>query len=132
MQLARGGADFFVEQALDERMDVFIRGAGRGAVGEAFGDAVEAVEQLGFFFGRQHADTAEGVNPRLAGRDVLRPQPVIHRETAVQGVERFGGTERKAAAPHLIGRSRGLHSASAPTCGRRCASSPAAILIARP
>ena len=132
VELARRGADFFVEQALDERMDVLIGGAGRGAVGEPLGDAVEAVEQLGFLFSRQHADAAEGVNPRLAGGDVLRPEPVIHRETAVQGVERFGGPEREAATPHLVGGSRGLHSASAPTWGRRCASSPAAILIARP
>ena len=121
-------------------MDVFIGRTGGRAVGESLGDAVQAVEELGFFFGGQHAHAAEGVHPGLAGGDVLRPEAVIHRETAVQGVEGFRGTQREAPAPHLMRGGRGVggfgivrhHSASAPTWGRRCASSPAAILMARP
>ena len=46
MQLARGGADFVVQQALHERVDVFIGCTDRRAIGQFFGDAIEAVQQL--------------------------------------------------------------------------------------
>ena len=103
VELAGGGADFLVEQALDEGVHVLIRRAGGGTVGEPLGNAVEPVEQLGLFFRRQHPDAAQRVDPRFARRDILGPEAVIHREAAVQRVKRFSGTEREAAAPHLVG-----------------------------
>ena len=84
-------------------MHVLIRRAGGGTVGEPLGDAVEPVEQLGLFFRRQHPDAAQRVDPCFARRDILGPEPVIHRQAAVQGIERFSGPQREAAAPHLVG-----------------------------
>ena len=46
VQLARDGADFVVQQALHERVDVFIGCTDRRAIGQFFGDAIEAVQQL--------------------------------------------------------------------------------------
>ena len=109
MQVAGQGADFLVQQPLDERVHVLVGGARGGAVSQPLGDAVQPLEQLRFFRRRQHPRTAQGVNPGLARRDVLRPEPVVHRETAVQGVERLAGAEGEAPAPHLAdgGRGRG-------------------------
>src|SRR5258708_29929106 len=64
---------------------------------------------------------------------------MLDGETAIQRVERFGGAEREAPAPHLVrrfGRRTGVggrhQSAAAPMRRSRSASSPAAILVARP
>jgi hypothetical protein len=64
-------------------MHIFIWSADGGAVCELVGDAVEPFEQLHFFGGGQHAGAAQRVNPRLARGDILGPQTVIDRETAV-------------------------------------------------
>jgi hypothetical protein len=64
-------------------MNVVVRSAHSRPVRELVGDKVEALEELRFFAGAQHAGAAEGVHPRLAGENILRPEPVIDRETAV-------------------------------------------------
>jgi hypothetical protein len=86
VELAGGGADLLVEQPLDEGVHVLVGGAEGGAVGEALGRAVEADEDERFFLGAQHAGATEGVGPGAARRHVLRPQPVIGAERAVEGV----------------------------------------------
>src|SRR6185503_6206158 len=83
VELTGQGADFGVQQSLDERMHVFVRCADRGAVGQFVGDAVEAVEQLRFFAGAQNAGAAERVPPRLAREDILGPEAVIDGKGAV-------------------------------------------------
>ena len=83
MQLSRDRANLGVEQALDEGVHVFIGRADRGAVGEFVGDAIEAAEELRFFTGSHHAGVTEGVHPRLARGDILRPEPMIDGKTAV-------------------------------------------------
>jgi len=102
VQFARDGADFLVEQPLDEGVHVFVGRANGSAVREAIGDAVEPALELGFLRRRHDADAAEGVHPRFAREDVLRPEAMIDGEAAVQRVERFARTQREAPTPHLM------------------------------
>ena len=145
VQLAGHRADFLVQQPLDERVHVFVGSACRGPVGQPLGHAVQPLEHPPFLPRQQHAHAAESVDPRLARRDVLRPEAVVHRETAVQRVERLARSQREPATPHLVrgvgGRWRGLgrllgrHQSAAaalPIVRSRSAASPAPILIARP
>ena len=137
VQLPRRRADLFVQQPLDQRVDVFVRGAHGGAVGEPLGDAVEPLEQRGLLGGGEHAHAAQRVDPRLARRDVLGPQPVVHGQAAVQRLQRLARAEGEAPTPHLVLRRLdpvlGRHqSAAAPSSALRAASSPAPIRIARP
>ena len=83
MELAGDGADFGVEQPLDQRVDVFIGRADRGAVGELVGDAIETAEELRFFSRSHNSGPRERVNPRFARGDVLRPKTMVDREAAV-------------------------------------------------
>jgi len=83
VQFAGDRTDFGVEQSLDQRVDVLVRRAHCGPVGEFVRDAVEAFEQLRFFGGGQHTGAAQGVYPCLAGGDVLRPETMIDGEAAV-------------------------------------------------
>ena len=143
MELPRHGTDLFIEQPLDQRVDILVGRTGRGAVRQTLGHAIQPVQELQLFRRRQYADPTQGVHPRLAGGHVLRPQAVIYGEAAIQRVERFARSQVEAAPPHLVGRGgrrwRGLgrvvgHQSAAATasCSRRTASRPAPILIARP
>src|SRR5262249_10124119 len=102
VELAREGTDLVIQQPFDECVYVLIGGADCSPVGETLSDAVQAVQQLRFLRRREYANAAEGVDPRLARRDSLRPQAVIDRQTAIQGIERFARTEGESAAPHLM------------------------------
>jgi hypothetical protein len=102
VQLAGHGAHFFIEQALDERVHVFVGGTSGRTISETIGDAIEPLLELGFFGGRHDPHAAEGVDPGLARHDVLRPEAVIDGEAAVQRVERLARTQREAPTPHLM------------------------------
>src|SRR6266571_4449831 len=150
VQLAGYGTVLRIQQSLHQGVHVLVRGTHGGTIGEPLRHTVEALEQLGLLAGGEHSDPAEGVDPGLARGDVLGPEPVVHRQAAIQRVERFTGAEAEAAAPHLVrrrgrrsrgrrggrGRLRWLarhHSAAAPTsCWRRAASRPDPIRIERP
>ena len=136
MQLPRDRAHFLVQQALDQRVDVLIGRAHGGTVGQPLGDAVQALEQLRLFGGREHTHPAKGVDPGLARGHVLGPDAVIDGETAVQRIEGFARSQGEAPAPHLVRRGfRRLvrhQSATAPASRWRAASSPAPIFSASP
>jgi len=83
VELSRDRADLGVEQALDQGVHVLIGRADRGAVGELVGDAIETAEELRFFTGSHNAGVTQGVHPGLAGGDILRPETMVDRETAV-------------------------------------------------
>ncbi len=124
VELPGHGADFFVQQPLDERVYVLVWRAHGCPVGEALGDAVEAVLELRLLGGRHNADPAERVHPRLARDDVLRPEAMMDGEAAVQRVERFARSQREAPAPHLMDVRRWGHR-SARRSIRRQSCSPA-------
>src|SRR2546430_14797293 len=68
-----------------------------GTIGEPLRHMVEALEQLGLLAGGEHSNPAEGVDPGLARGDVLGPEPVVHRQAAIQRVERFTGEIGRAS-----------------------------------
>src|SRR3989441_3418118 len=107
------GTDLRIQQSLHQGVHVLVRGTYGGTIGELLRYAVEALEQLGLLAGGEHSDPAEGVDPGLARGDVLGPEPVVHRQAAIQRVERFTGAEAEAAAPHLV-RRRGRRSRGRP------------------
>src|SRR2546430_14158281 len=49
VELPRHGADLFVEQPLDQRVNVLIGGADRGAVRQPLGHAIQSVQELRLF-----------------------------------------------------------------------------------
>ena len=83
MQFARESTNLLVEQSLDEGMDVLVRCADRGTVGELIGDAIEAGKQLRLFMGSDDPCATEGVHPRFARGDVLWPEAMIDGEAAI-------------------------------------------------
>ena len=107
VELPRDRPHLLVQQALDQRVDVFIGRAHGGAVRQPLRHAVQAFEQVRFLDGGEDADAAERVDPGLARRDVLRPQAVVHRQAAIQGIERFARPEGEPPAPHLVRRGFG-------------------------
>ena len=102
VQFAGETTDLVVEQALHERVHVFVRCGDRGAVRELIGYAIEAAQQLRFFIDSDNPCLTECVHPRFARGDVLRPETMIDGETAIQRVERFARPENEASAPHPV------------------------------
>ncbi len=102
MQLAGNGADFVVEESLDERVDVFIGCAHCGAIRKPIGDAIEALEELRLFGRRQNPGAAQRVDPGFAREDVLRPEAMVDGKGTVQRIERLARPESEAPAPHVM------------------------------
>src|SRR3989454_9372516 len=110
------------------RSHVLSGSARGGAVGQPLGDAVQPLEHVRFFGRREHADAAQGLDPGLAGRDVLRPEAVVHGETAVQGIERLAPPPGEPPPPPLVGRGGGGGGGLPPLMRGRPSAPPAAPL----
>ncbi len=106
VQLGGDVADFGVEQAIDERMDVLVR-RGRGFTrGQSRGHAVEPVLEALALLEREDAGVPERHGPGLGGADVERPEPDVDVDGAIELVEGGGRAGGEAAAPQAVRRGR--------------------------
>jgi len=111
IQLPGDRSDLFVEQPLDQGVDILVRCVHRRALAQPPGDALESPMQRGDLVIGEHAGAAEPGGPGLGDPDVLRPHALIDRQAAVQPVEGVRRGVREPPAPHVVGRpgSRGRH-----------------------
>ncbi len=104
MELGRDVADLVVEQPVDERVHVLVRGNRRGAGAEADGHRIEPALELAALLEREDAGVPERDGPGLGELDVERPEAEIDVDGAVERVEFGRGIAGEAAAPELVRR----------------------------
>ncbi len=104
MQLAGERTHLFVQQPLDERVDVLVLCVGGLALLKPLANAREAAIERGGFGAREHADAQQRLHPRTAAFDVFAPDPAVDGEAAVQLVEARRRGALEAAAPQAMPR----------------------------
>src|SRR5690606_3964903 len=100
-------ADLFVQEPLDEGVDVLILRVLRRTRFDAGGHAAQPLVQGARLVRGQHARPEEPLDPRPAPLDVLAPETVIHRKAAVQLIQRRRGSYTETAAPEPVRRLAG-------------------------
>jgi len=102
VQLGGHRARLFVQQAVDHGVDVLIGRNRLRAIGDALPHPIEPAPQLFRFIGREHPGLAERQRPRLGESHIMRPQPEVGADGAVDGVEQRGRAAGEATAPEFM------------------------------
>src|SRR6185503_460094 len=99
VQLARDGARFLAEHALDDRVDVLLGRVGQAFLLDAGGDAAEPRDDRVALLRAQDAGGTERARPGDAPPDVFRPEATIDSEAEVERRHLRRQTALEAAAP---------------------------------
>ena len=113
---ARGKvSDFFVEQPVDQGVNIFVARQAARASGDAPTDAIQAGAHATRLGGREHARPNERCGPRLRQPDVMRPEAMVDVDGAIDCLERWVRAAREASAPELMGALAARSAAGGPS-----------------
>src|ERR1051325_7255167 len=102
VELGGNVAGLLVQQAVDHRMNVFVRWNRTLTCHEATLHGVEAVLDRGALMESEHARAVQRHSPRLRGSDVIWPEAEIDANRIVQRFERRGGSVTESSAPQFV------------------------------
>ncbi len=102
VELAGDLAHLLVQQTLHQGVHVLVRRARCRSVGEALSHPVQPGQERHLLVGLQHAGAPQRQHPGPRRAHVLRPEPVVHRQAAVQPCGGVLQPQREAPAPELV------------------------------
>ena len=102
VQFRRDRTGFFMQEPVNHGMNIFVGWNGLRTGGNTCGNTLQSRIKCLAFLTREHTSVPQTQRPGARQSNVMRPQPKICRDGAIDCVQQRRWTARKSASPQLV------------------------------